>query len=227
LVVPVEELYPQLQKEELERRMHSYIHRIALSLPHNLQSLFERYVYLDMARKVVGVGSVGLRAWIVLMKGRDEQDLLFLQVKEAQASVLEPYLGRSRYADHGERVVEGQRMMQAASDIFLGWERVPDLENVQHDFYARQLWDWKVSADVETMAPRELFVYGQMCGWTLARAHARSGDRIAIAAYLGKRPAFDQALAHFAEAYAAQNQRDYQALCAAVAQGQITAKMGV
>jgi len=146
----------------------------------------------------------------VLLIGRDEQDPLFLQIKEAQASVLEPNLGKSRFADHGQRVVEGQRLMQATSDIFLGWMQVSGIfDSTPRDYYVRQLWDWKSSADVETMSARELMVYAQMCGWTLARAHARSGDRIAISSYLGKGPAFDQAIAEFAAAYADQNERDY------------------
>jgi uncharacterized protein (DUF2252 family) len=179
-----------------------------------------------MARKVVGVGSVGMSAWIILLRGRDDQDLLFLQAKEAQASVLEPYLGRSRFSDHGERVVAGQRLMQAASDIFLGWERVIGTDSAARDFYVRQLWDWKVSPDVETMPMREVLVYGQMCGWTLARGHARSGDRIAIAGYLGKSPVFDQAIADFACAYAEQNERDYRTLAAAAKSGRIKAVTG-
>jgi uncharacterized protein (DUF2252 family) len=177
---------------------------------------------------VVGVGSVGTRTWIVLLLGRDDEDPLFLQVKESQASVFEPHAGKSRFTEHGKRVVEGQRLMQAASDIFLGWERVPEgLDGQPHDFYVRQLWDWKLSADVETMSPKEMTIYGEMCGWTLARAHARSGDRIAIAAYLGKGETFDQALAEFAVAYADQNQRDYQALLDAVKSGRLKAETGL
>jgi uncharacterized protein (DUF2252 family) len=177
---------------------------------------------------VVGVGSVGTRTWIALLLGRDDDDPLFLQIKEAQASVLEAYTSKSRFADHGKRVVEGQRLMQAASDIFLGWDRIQaGLDDKPHDFYVRQLWDWKISAEIETMPPAEMTVYGEMCGWTLARAHARSGDRIAIAAYLGKGDAFDQALAEFAVAYADQNQRDYQALLDAVKGGRLQAKKGI
>jgi uncharacterized protein (DUF2252 family) len=227
LVVSVEELYPPGEQQELEQRIRLYLHRIGQSMQGHVRRLVERYRYVHLAHKVVGVGSVGLRAWIVLLMGRGEQDLLFMQLKEAQASALEPYLAKSHYVDHGERVVEGQRLMQAASDIFLSWERVVGLDNVQRDFYARQLWDWKVSADVETMKLRGLQVYGQMCGWTLARAHARSGDRVAIAGYLGKGQDFDQAIAQFAAAYAAQNTRDYQALRTAITNGQITAQMGV
>jgi uncharacterized protein (DUF2252 family) len=188
----------------------------------------EQFRYVHMARKVVGVGSVGTRAWIVLLLGRDDEDPLFLQFKEVQASVLEPYAGKSKFADHGKRVVEGQRLMQAASDIFLGWENVPaGLDGKSRDYYVRQLWDWKLSADVETMPPKELMIYGEMCGWTLARAHARSGDRVAIGAYLGKNESFDQAVAEFAVAYADQNQRDYQVLVDAVKAKRVKAQTGV
>jgi uncharacterized protein (DUF2252 family) len=228
LVVPVEELVPEASCRELEQAMRRFVHGYRQSLQDNRRRLLEGYEYTHMARKVVGVGSVGMRAWILLLLGRDDRDPLFLQIKEAQASVLEAYLGKSRFADHGRRVVEGQRLMQATSDILLGWLRVHDvLDNVPRDFYARQLWDWKTSADVEALRPREMMVYGQMCGWILARAHARSGDRIAIASYLGKGPAFQQAIAEFASAYADQNERDYQALRKAVESGKVKAETGV
>src|SRR5262249_19153966 len=155
--------------------------------------------FVDIARKVVGVGSVGTRCWIVLMLGRDDQDPLFLQCKEAGPSVLEPLLGKARFANHGQRVVEGQRLMQAASDIFLGWVRAKEgLDGQPRDFYVRQLWDWKASADLDSIVPSGLLTYAQICGWTLARAHACSGDRIAIASYLGGKDIFDRALAEFA-----------------------------
>ena len=170
------------------------------------------FSYLHMARKVVGVGSVGTRAWIVLLLGRDDADPLFLQAKEAQDSVLAPFVGKSRFANQGQRVVEGQRLMQAASDIFLGWERAEGLSGAKRDFYIRQLRDWKGAWPPEAMDPRVMSVYGRMCGRTLARAHARSGDRIAIDAYLGGSDVFDRSIAAFAEAYADQNERDYQAL---------------
>jgi uncharacterized protein (DUF2252 family) len=177
-----------------------------------------------MARKVVGVGSVGTRCWIVLMLGRDASDPVFLQVKEAERSVLEDFAGASEYANHGQRVVAGQRLMQAASDIFLGWQRTQvDLDGRPHDYYVRQLRDEKFSAAIEAMSPAGMLAYGALCGWTLARAHARSGDRIAIAAYLGQSAVFDQAVATFAVAYADQNERDHQALTAAVASGRVTA----
>ena len=182
---------------------------------------------MHVARKVVGVGSVGTRTFIVLMLGRDHADPLFLQVKEAQTSVLEPYLGKSPYANHGKRVVEGQRLMQAASDIFLGWDRVTQgLDGKSHDYYIRQLWDWKISVDAEAMTADEIMIYAKMCGWTLARCHARSGDRIAVSTYLGRNASFDKALVEFAVAYADQNQRDYQALIDAAKDGRIRANKG-
>jgi hypothetical protein len=153
---------------------------------------------------------VGTRCWIALFLGRDANDPLFLQIKEAEASVLEPHAGRSGFANHGQRVVEGQRLLQASSDILLGWVRTTGLDGQDRDFYLRQLWDWKMSADIDTMAPEVLGIYAQLCGWTLARAHARSGDRIAIAAYLGSNDTFDRAIADFSRAYADQNERDYE-----------------
>jgi uncharacterized protein (DUF2252 family) len=179
-----------------------------------------------MARKVVGVGSVGTRAWIILLEGRDGADPLVLQAKEAEASVLEEHVGESPYANHGERVVRGQRLMQAASDILLGWVHTTGIDGRPRDFYVRQLWDGKGSADVATMSPERLARYGELCGWALARAHARSGDRIAIAAYLGSGDAFDRALADFAELYAEQNDADYSALEQAVSDGRLTAEAG-
>ena len=187
--------------------------------------LLESYRYVDLARKVVGVGSVGTRCWILLMLGRDGQDPLFLQVKEAYDSVLEPALGRSKYRTHGQRVVEGQLLMQAASDIFLGWIRTKGGPGgVDRDYYVRQLWDWKTSVDVETITARSLAVYAQVCAWALARAHARSGDRIAIASYLGKSDAFDRAIVDFAAAYSDLNESDYKALAKAVRDGRVKAE---
>ena len=177
---------------------------------------------------MVGVGSVGTRAWIVLLVGRDEGDPLFLQVKEAQKSVLEPHLGKSKHRNAGKRVVEGQRLMQASSDILLGWIRTDSgLDGRARDFYVRQLWDWKVSVDVETTSQRGSLLYGEICGWTLARAHARSGDRIAIASYLGKGDVFDRAVADFAAAYADVNERDYGRLESAANDGRIEVARGV
>jgi hypothetical protein len=164
----------------------------------------------------------------MLLLGRDSADPLFLQVKEAEASVLEQVLGKSHHANHGQRIVEGQRLMQAASDIFLGWVRNPKgLDGAVRDFYVRQLWDWKTSVDLETILPRGLELYAQACGWTLARAHARSGDRIAIASYLGKTDTFDRALAEFAAAYADVNEKDFAALTHAASSGRIEAKLGL
>jgi uncharacterized protein (DUF2252 family) len=174
------------------------------------------------------VGSVGTRCWIVLMLGRDLNDPLFLQVKEAEASVLSRFVGASKYKNQGQRVVAGQRLMQASSDIFLGWQHIEaGLDNKPRDFYLRQLRDWKFSLDIETMIPEGMQMYGALCGWTLARAHARSGDRIAIGAYLGNSDVFDRAITDFAGAYADQNERDHQALVDAVKSGRITAEQGV
>ena len=183
-----------------------------------------RFRYVHAARKVVGVGSVGTRAWILLLLGRDADYPLFLQVKEAQQSVLEPYLGKSTFAKHGQRVVEGQRLLQAAGDIMLGWIRVAAPDGVSRDFYVRQLWDGKGSALVEAMNPRAMSVYARLCGHALAAAHARSGDAVAIAAYLGAGDRFDRALAAFAESYADQNESDYDALAQAVASGRLEAE---
>ena len=227
LVTPIEDVVPGAEQEHLEDVVRRMIHTYTRTLPHDRRTLLESYRYVHAARKVVGVGSVGTRAWILLMVGRDENDPLFLQFKEAQASVLEPFLGKSQFSQHGRRVVEGQRMMQAASDIMLGWERIETIDGERRDFYIRQLWDAKGSVDVELMDPPELETYGKICGWTLARAHARSGDRIAIAAYLGKGDAFDRAMAVFSETYADQNDRDYRALEEAAAAGRVVAELGV
>jgi uncharacterized protein (DUF2252 family) len=180
-----------------------------------------------MARKVVGVGSVGTRAWVLRFVGRGGTDPLVLQMKEAQASVLEPYLGASTFENHGERVVRGQRLSQAAIDVFLGWQRSVGLDGLEHDFYIRQLWDWKASIDLSTMDAAGLHAYTRACGWSMARAHARSGDRLAIAAYLGPGTKFDQAIARFAAAYADQNELDHQRLADAVASGEVSALSGV
>jgi uncharacterized protein (DUF2252 family) len=227
LVTPIEDVLPGAEKEHLEETVRRMVRTYRRSLPRDRRKLLESYRYVHAARKVVGVGSVGARAWILLMLGRDDADPLFLQFKEAQASVLEPFLGRSEFTQHGQRVVEGQRMMQAAPDILLGWERIETIDGQTKDFYIRQLWDAKASAEVELMDPSGLEAYGEVCGWTLARAHARSGDRIAISAYLGRTDSFDRAMATFAETYADQNERDFAALQDAVASGRVTAKTGV
>ena len=226
LVTPIEDVVPHAEQDHLEGVVRRMIRTYTRTLPRDRRHLLESYRYVHAARKVVGVGSVGTRSWILLMLGRDQNDPLFLQFKEAQPSVLEPFLGKSRYSQHGQRVVEGQRMMQAAPDILLGWERIVTIDGERRDFYIRQLWDAKGSVDVELMDPPELEAYGKICGWTLARAHARSGDRIAIASYLGKSDAFDRAMATFAETYADQNARDYETLQDAVAQGRIETQTG-
>ena len=207
--------------------MRGAIRTYRRTLTADRRRLLERFRYVHAARKVVGVGSVGTRAWILLLLGRDENDPLFLQLKEAQASVLEPFLGKSSYGKHGQRVVEGQRLLQAAGDIMLGWIRITALDGVSRDFYMRQLWDGKGSALVEVMDPTAMTVYAQLCGHALAKAHARSGDAIAIASYLGAGDSFDRALASFAEAYADQNERDYHALREAVASGRVSAETGL
>jgi uncharacterized protein (DUF2252 family) len=226
LVTPIEDVVPAAEQDHLEDVVRRMIRTYRRTLPRDRRNLLESYRYVHAARKVVGVGSVGTRAWILLMVGRDHNDPLFLQFKEAQASVLEPFVGKSQYAQHGQRVVEGQRMMQAAPDIMLGWERIVTIDGQTKDFYIRQLWDAKGSAEVELMNPSALEAYGRICGWTLARAHARSGDRIAIAAYLGSGDAFDRAIASFAETYADQNERDYHALQEAAASGRVAVEMG-
>ena len=187
----------------------------------------EEYRYVHTAYKMVGVGSVGTRCYIMLMLGRDHKDPLFLQTKEAQASVLERFLGKSTYRHHGQRVVAGQRLMQAATDIFLGWIRMKGLDGVSRDYYVRQFQDWKGSADVDNMLVPGATLYSRICAATLARAHARWGDRIAIASYLGKSDAFDRAIADFSAAYADQNERDYEAFAAAVKSGRLAARTGV
>jgi uncharacterized protein (DUF2252 family) len=216
LIVPVDELLPDGEAHEFEERMGELIESYRATLQPDRRRLLEGFRYADLARKVVGVGSVGTRAWIVLMLGRDDDDPLFLQCKEAQASVLEPFAGAAEQANHGQRVVEGQRLMQSASDIFLGWIRTTGIDDVERDFYVRQLWDWKSSADLEAMEQDAMANYTRLCAWTLARAHARSGDAIAIAAYLGSGDVFDRAIADYAEAYADQNDRDHAALLAAI-----------
>ncbi len=229
LLVPVDEVLPaQADRQDLESWINDLIGKYRRTLASDRRFLLEQFKFADMAHKVVGVGSVGTRCWIVLMLGRDDSDPLFLQVKEAEASVLSRFVGASKYASQGERVVAGQRLMQASSDIFLGWQRAPAGPDDQpRDYYVRQLRDWKFSVDIETMDPGSMRLYGELCGWTLARAHARSGDRIAIAAYLGGSDVFDQAITQFAAAYADQNQRDHDALVGAVTSGRITAQPGL
>jgi uncharacterized protein (DUF2252 family) len=221
LLVPIEELLDGAAAEAVVQDMRKLLRTYARSLRSDRRRLLDDYRYVHLARKVVGVGSVGTRAWVVLLVGRDGQDPLFLQVKEAGQSVLESYAGRDATRNHGQRVVQGQWLMQAASDIFLGWLRAPGPDGRPRDFYVRQLWDWKASADVEGMSAADRTTYGSLCGWTLARAHARSGDRVAIAGYLGSSTSFDRAVTEFAEAYADQNERDYAALTDAARSGKL------
>jgi uncharacterized protein (DUF2252 family) len=224
LVVPLSELIAGDEEERVRVRLADYLERYRETLEPDRRRLLAGYRPVDMAHKVVGVGSVGTRAWIVLLLGRDDADPLFLQLKEAGSSVLEPFAGPSRATNQGRRVVEGQRLMQAASDIFLGWLHVdPDLGGGPRDYYVRQLWDAKASAPLDTMSAGDLADYAGICGWTLARSHARSGDRFAIAAYLGATDRFERALVAFAETYADQNERDFAALARAVKTGTVEA----
>jgi uncharacterized protein (DUF2252 family) len=228
LIVPIDELASDRDREAIAEELRGLIRSYRRTLETDRRHLLEQFRFVDMARKVVGVGSVGTRAWIVLMLGADDDDPLFLQAKEAQPSVLERYVGKSEYANAGQRVVAGQRLMQAASDIFLGWKHVDaGLDGKPRDFYIRQLKDWKMSFEIEGALPSGASAYGRACGWTLARGHARSGDRIAIASYLGDATTFDQALAAFSEAYADQNERDFQALQTAVEEGRVQAQFGL
>jgi uncharacterized protein (DUF2252 family) len=227
LLVPFRELFKSTDARDEGAYIRELLREYATGLDADRRYLFETYRFVDMARKVVGVGSVGTRAWVFLFVGREGRDPLVLQAKQAQASVLEPYLGTSEFENHGERVVRGQWISQAASDIFLGWQRSEGLDGNEHDFYVRQLWDWKASADLSTLSESGLRAYTRACGWSLARMHARSGDRLAIAAYLGSGSNFDEALARFSSAYADQNERDYQRLLDAVAAGEIDAERDV
>jgi len=228
LIVPIDELAQGMERDEMFDALRELLRSYRATLQHDRRMLLEQFELVDFARKVVGVGSVGTRAWIALLLGRDGQDPLFLQLKEAEASVLEEFLAPSEFENHGERVVTGQHLMQASSDIFLGWLHVESgLDEKERDFYGRQLRDWKGSAEVEQMVPKGMATYGRLCGWTLARAHARSGDRVAIASYLGKGAAFDRAIVAFSQAYAEQNERDYKALADAAKSGRITAEKGL
>ncbi len=209
LIVPVADLLRPADAEAFEQVVEDALRGYRASLSGARRHLIEQFRFVDAARKVVGVGSVGTRAWVVLMLGIVDDQPLVLQLKEARRSVLEPFAGRSTFDKQGQRVVAGQQLLQATSDIFLGWTRINALDGVSRDFYIRQLWDWKLSADMERRTPATLSIYGQICGWILARAHARSGNRVAIAAYLGRKDAFDLAMVEFAAAYADQNERDY------------------
>jgi uncharacterized protein (DUF2252 family) len=229
LIVPIRDLVAESGVRRLERSARKMVESYLSSLPGDRRRLLERYRYADLARKVVGVGSVGTRCWVILLLGRDSSDPLFLQAKEAPRSVLEPFAGTSEFHNQGQRVVEGQRLMQAASDIFLGWlHEPPSLDDRQpRDFYIRQMWDAKTSADITAMSASEMALYARLCAWTLARAHARSGDSIAIASYLGSGDTFDRAIATFAESYAEQNERDHAALLDAISNGRVRAETGI
>lgn len=227
LLERVDDLNSGLEFDEVMHLLRRVVRGYRTSLQSDRRHLLEQYRLVDAARKVVGVGSVGTRSWILLLMGRDDSDPLFLQAKEANASVLEAHLGPSAADSHGERVVQGQHLMQATSDIFLGWHRVPAPDGITRDFYVRQLRDWKGSAVVEAMPPHVLALYGRLTARTLARAHARSGDRVAIAAYLGAKGVMDDALVSFADAYADQNERDYDELVAAERDGRIETLRGV
>jgi uncharacterized protein (DUF2252 family) len=224
MIVPVEEIFADVQADMIYQLIHTVLVKYRRTLQSDRRHLLEQFTLVQVARKVVGVGSVGTRAWVVLMDAGEGNEPLFLQAKEAQPSVLADYAGRSRYSNQGERVVAGQHLQQAQSDIFLGWTRVPNpVEGVDRDFYVRQLKDWKLSVPIELLLPQGMTLYARLCGWTLARAHARSGDRVALAAYLGGSAKFDQAIADFAETYADQNERDHAALQAAVKDGKAEA----
>ena len=227
LLVPIEELFPQVEYEQVVGMFRDILRRYRQSLSTDRRHLLEQYRFSQMARKVVGVGSVGTRAWVILLHGASHEDVLFLQVKEAEASVLERFTKKSVYGNHGARVVAGQRLMQASSDIFLGWQRADGVDGISRDYYVRQLQDWKGSIDTETMVPKGLEAYGKLCALTLARAHARSGDRFAMAAYLGNNATFEKALAKFAESYADQNERDYETFAAACKSGRLHAEVGL
>jgi uncharacterized protein (DUF2252 family) len=227
LVQPIEELAGGMERDQIFDFMRGVIRTYRRTLQSDRRHLLEDFQLADMARKVVGVGSVGTRAWVVLMIGRDPTDPLFLQAKEAEASVLEEFVGRSDHRSHGQRVVHGQHLMQASSDIFLGWDHAQGYDGVERDFYVRQLRDWKGAALVETMNAATMAFYGRVCASALVRAHARSGDRIAIASYLGSSDAFDRAAVSFSEAYADQNERDYDALVHADKSGRITVQHGI
>jgi uncharacterized protein (DUF2252 family) len=229
LLVPIDKLAEREGRDpaEIRKLIEGLLGTYRDSLDDQAQVLAARYHYVDAAHKVVGVGSVGTRAWIALLFGRDEQDPLFLQMKEAGPSVLEPFAGASNFDNHGHRVVAGQRLTQAASDVLLGWLTVEGIDGKKRDFYVRQLWDGKGSAEIETMTAPTMATYAGLCGWSLARAHARTGDRRAIASYLGHSDKFDHAIAEFSEAYADQNQADYEVVIAAERAGTLKVESGV
>jgi uncharacterized protein (DUF2252 family) len=227
LIMPAESLFTDVYAKQSLDNLYDALTQYRHTLSGDRQRLLEKYNFVDLARKVVGVGSVGTRCWVALFLGRDNEDPLLLQIKEAEAAVGEPFLGKSEYSHHGERVVQGQCLMQGASDIFLGWDRFTAPDGITRDFYLRQLWDGKGSAVVDQMEPGGMGIYAELCGWTLARAHARAGDPIAMASYLGKGDRFDRAMSQFASSYADQNERDFGAFTRAIADGRIEATTGV
>lgn len=227
LLVPIGELLGDSDRDTFEQVIGTAFRRYRRTLPTDRRDLLEQFHYADMARKVVGVGSVGTRAWVLLLLGVDGTDPLVLQIKEANESVLAEAAGASAYVNHGARVVAGQRLMQASSDIFLGWTTSQGIDGADRDFYVRQLWDWKLSTDIERQSPATLAILGQLCGWTLARAHARSGDRVALGAYLGSSDVLDRAMADFAVAYADQTERDHALLTQAERDGRVTVQRDV
>jgi uncharacterized protein (DUF2252 family) len=227
LIVPMQELFPEVESEQMTSMFHTVLRKYRQTLPTDRKHLLEQYEFSELARKVVGVGSVGTRSWIVLLRGQHPDDVLFLQAKEAEASVLERFTKKSKYANHGARVVAGQRLMQASSDIMLGWQRNDGVDGRTHDYYIRQLQDWKGSINTDEAIPKGMKTYGELCAHTLARAHARSGDRVAIASYLGNSNTFEKALTRFAETYADQNERDHDAFVKACKSGRLHAEEGI
>ena len=226
ILVPLSELAPAgMSSEKMFDRLRDILRDYRATLQSDRRHLLETYELVDVARKVVGVGSVGTRAWVALLVGKDDADPLMLQIKEAQASVLESFVGGSGHRSAGARVVAGQRLMQTTSDMFLGWNRLVGLDDQVRDYYVRQLRDWKGSADVSTFNQADATAYGRMCAWALAKGHARSGDRVSIAAYLGSGAAFAESMTAFAAAYADQNERDHAALQAAVSAGRIAVEI--
>jgi uncharacterized protein (DUF2252 family) len=227
LLVPAAQLFEELDRVTFEEFIEGSLQSYRRTLSADRRGLLDRYRFVDLARKVVGVGSVGTRCWVALLIGRDDGDPLFLQVKQAENAVSAPFAPKSRYTNQGQRVVEGQRIMQASSDILLWWDRILSPDGVTRDYYTRQLWDWKASVNIERLDPSALAIYAQICGWTLARAHARSGDAIAISSYLGTGDRFDRALAEFSSTYADQNERDHHELVSAIKDGRLEATKGV
>ena len=227
LIVPIEELAGDIDVEEIYRFIDALVLEYTKTLPADRRRLAERFKLSRLARKVVGVGSVGTETWALLMEPDDGLAPLLLQAKEAQRSVLADYAGESEYDNQGERVVVGQRLMQAVGDILLGWVRATPPTGGSKDFYVRQLRDWKYAVEIASMTPEAMTTYGRMCGWTLARAHARTGERTAIASYLGKSAAFEQAVSSFAERYADQTEADHAAFAHAVSSGRAQALVGV